>query len=475
MIPFRSLFITPIVAALLVLVAAPWAQGEDAAVPPAGETVTGFPKEQIEQLVAPVALYPDALLAQILMASTYPLDIVRAARWIEDNEELEGEALQAAVDEEPWDASIRALAFLPGVLAYMNENLDWSQDLGEAFLGQEDEVMDAIQGLRRLAQEAGTLESNDKQQVQTDGDVIVVQPADPQVIYVPTYTPATAYGTQDASQTPYYATYTQPTPVVYDDAQDASDNSNLVSFGVGALVGGLLTAAILWDNNDDDYRGVYWAGPGYYGRPGYWGRPGYNWRRPVNVDRNVDIDIDRSRKIEMGDIDIDKRVGKWEFSPEHRGKVEFRNERTRKELAGTIERGPVDPGAARGFIEDARGGDQRPSLGEIEGRLKQPDARPERPTSLPTERIKPQIPRDGKRQDVQLRRPEKLSRPSTRPEPAAAKSRAGGVSRKRSEGAFRVGNAKLERAASNRGAKSRSRKARSSGGGKGGRLRERRG
>ena len=125
----------------------------------------GFPPEQIEQLLAPIALYPDALLAQVLMASTYPLDIVQASRWIKDHGDLEGEALEQAAAEEPWDPSVQALVFFPDLLARMNDNLDWTQDLGEAYLGQEDEVLDAIQQLRLEAHEAGNLESNEHQQV----------------------------------------------------------------------------------------------------------------------------------------------------------------------------------------------------------------------------------------------------------------------------------------------------------------------
>ena len=163
----------------------------DPGVEEAVETAEGFPPEQIEQLLAPIALYPDALLAQVLMASTYPLDIVQASRWIRDHGDLEGEALEQAAAEQGWDPSVQALVFFPDQLARMNDNLDWTQDLGEAYLGQEQEVLDTVQRLRQEAHDAGNLQTNEHQQVVVEGDTIVVQPAEPEVVYVPSYNPAT--------------------------------------------------------------------------------------------------------------------------------------------------------------------------------------------------------------------------------------------------------------------------------------------
>ncbi|HSQ08841.1 MAG TPA: DUF3300 domain-containing protein, partial [Chromatiaceae bacterium] len=129
-----------------------------------------FPPEQLEQLVAPSALYPDALLAQLFMAATYPLDIVQADRWLGDNEGLEGEALEAAAAQENWDPSVQALVFFPSVLGYMSDNLNWTQDLGDAVLAQQKEVMDAVQRLRKEAQAAGTLTSSAQQKVESKGE-----------------------------------------------------------------------------------------------------------------------------------------------------------------------------------------------------------------------------------------------------------------------------------------------------------------
>ena len=123
----------------------------------AGKSTDPIPADQIEQLVAPIALYPDALVAQILMASTYPLDVVQASRWLKDHEDLKGEALDKAVKEEAWDESVKALVYFPSVLAFMSDNLDWTQDLGDAVLAQEDDLTDTIQRLRREADKAGAL------------------------------------------------------------------------------------------------------------------------------------------------------------------------------------------------------------------------------------------------------------------------------------------------------------------------------
>jgi hypothetical protein len=120
---------------------------------------SSFINEQLEQIVAPIALYPDALLAQILMASTYPLEIVEAARWSAKNPKVTGDKLEAALKEQTWDPAVKSMCAFPDVLKRMNENLDWTQDLGDAFLGQKSELMDAVQNMRRKAYEAGNLKS----------------------------------------------------------------------------------------------------------------------------------------------------------------------------------------------------------------------------------------------------------------------------------------------------------------------------
>src|SRR5262249_23049343 len=160
---------------------------------------TTFRPEEIEQLVAPIALYPDALVSQILMASTYPLEIVEADRWAKANKTLQGEALTKALEAQNWDPSVKSLVNFPQVLAMMSEKLDMTQRLGDAFLAQQKEVLDAIQWLRAKAQSQGNLKTTPQQTVIVEqpapGSAVVrIEQADPQVVYVPTYDPAVVYG-----------------------------------------------------------------------------------------------------------------------------------------------------------------------------------------------------------------------------------------------------------------------------------------
>jgi hypothetical protein len=150
--------------------------------------------EEIEQLVAPIALYPDSLVSQILMASTYPLEVVQANRWLRANKTLKGDALTKALEAQNWDPSIKSLVNFPQVLAMMSEKLDLTQRLGDAFLAQQKDVMDAIQRLRARAQAQGNLQTTKEQTViveqpEAQTTVIKIEPADPQVVYVPSYNP----------------------------------------------------------------------------------------------------------------------------------------------------------------------------------------------------------------------------------------------------------------------------------------------
>ena len=178
-----------LVLALVVMVAAPpgiFGQQADQPV---------FKPEELEQILAPVALYPDSLLAQILMASTYPLEVVQADRWAKQNTTLKGDALTAALEKQPWDPSVKSLVNFPQVLAMMSEKLDWTQKLGDAFLAQQKEVMASVQTLRKRAADAGTLKTTEEQKVIIEQETIVIQSASPQVVYVPAYNPTVVYGT----------------------------------------------------------------------------------------------------------------------------------------------------------------------------------------------------------------------------------------------------------------------------------------
>jgi len=150
--------------------------------------------EQLQQLVAPIALYPDSLVAQILAASTFPEQVVEADRWVQANPDLKGDALGHAVDQQPWDPSVKALTAFPSVLGNMDKNLSWTSSLGDAYYNQQQDVMDAVQVMRQRAQEAGNLKTTPQQTVTTQGSSIVVQPANPEVVYVPAYDPWLVYG-----------------------------------------------------------------------------------------------------------------------------------------------------------------------------------------------------------------------------------------------------------------------------------------
>jgi Protein of unknown function (DUF3300) len=170
--------------------------------PPHQQALT---QQQVQQLVAPIALYPDALLAQVLTASTYPLEVTMAARWAEKNQNLKGAALEEAMQKEPWDPSVKGLTSVPQVLVMMNDKLDWTQQLGEAFLAQPDDIQNAIQALRARADEAGNLKSSKEQKVRRVAatpspgyagppEYYVIEPVEPDYIYVPVYDPVAVYG-----------------------------------------------------------------------------------------------------------------------------------------------------------------------------------------------------------------------------------------------------------------------------------------
>lgn len=252
-----------------------------------------FSEDDLDTLVSPYALYPDTLLAQVFMASTFPLDIVKADRWVEENAELEESARAEAAEAEGWDTSVAVLAAgFPTVIDTMNDDLDSTEDLGNALLAQSDDVFDAVQRQRARAAAVGNLESNEAQVVEVEDDVITVAPADPEVVYVPTYDTQQVYTTPPPAQT-----------VVVEDSS-GSDAGALITTGLLSFGAGMLVNEIFDDNDpwDDYWRGpsrVDWNDGNFYPRPG------------VNVDGDVNIDVDR------GNIDID-RDGAWRPTDERR-------------------------------------------------------------------------------------------------------------------------------------------------------------
>jgi uncharacterized membrane protein YgcG len=170
--------------------AAPPQDAQDAQAPPHAQQTP----EQLQRLVAPIALYPDSLVAQILAASTFPEQVVEANRWVQANPDLKGDALGQAVDQQPWDPSVKALAAFPSVLGNMDKNLSWTSSLGDAYYNQQQDVMDAVQVMRRKAQDAGALKDPQHEVIKQDGPNIEIEPAEPDVVYVPAYDPWLIYG-----------------------------------------------------------------------------------------------------------------------------------------------------------------------------------------------------------------------------------------------------------------------------------------
>ena len=150
--------------------------------------------EQLQQLVAPIALYPDALIAQILAAATYPAEVVAAEQWMAQNKDLTGESLAKEVDKQSWDPSVKALTQFPAVLANMNQNLAWTSELGDVYANQQQDVTSAIQTMRQRAQQAGNLKTTPQEKVRNQGQSIEIEPAAPDVVYVPQYDPWLVYG-----------------------------------------------------------------------------------------------------------------------------------------------------------------------------------------------------------------------------------------------------------------------------------------
>jgi hypothetical protein len=150
--------------------------------------------QELQQLVAPIALYPDALVAQVLAASTYPTEIVEADRWMQDHSDLKGEKLADEVNKQSWDPSVKALTQFPSVLENMDKNLSWTSSLGDAYVNQPQDVTDAVQAMRQKARNTGHLNNNELQKLTTQGNTIIIQPANPEVVYVPAYDPWLVYG-----------------------------------------------------------------------------------------------------------------------------------------------------------------------------------------------------------------------------------------------------------------------------------------
>jgi hypothetical protein len=190
----RAKYVSTQVLVLLLSVSVLFAQETVPLAPAPMQAKPVFTQQQLDQMLAPVALYPDSLLSQILMASTYPLEIVEAARWSKTNPNLKGDDAVKAAEQNGWDPSVTSLVAFPQVLTMMDSNLSWTERLGDAFLAQQPQVMETVQNLRQRAYAAGNLTSNDQVRVDQQGQTIVIEPPNPQVVYVPYYDPRVVYG-----------------------------------------------------------------------------------------------------------------------------------------------------------------------------------------------------------------------------------------------------------------------------------------
>jgi len=259
-----------------------------------------FSKEELTQMLAPIALYPDSLIAEILMASTYPLEVVEAERWMRQNKNLKGNELDNALLEKTWDPSVKSLCHFTDVLFAMSEKLDQTRKLGDAFLSQESDVTDTIQELRRKAEDLGNLNTNNEQKVIVEREIIRIEPADPEVVYVPVYNPLYIYGPWwYPAYPPYYWYYPYP----------------VTSFYIG------------------------FAPPVYIGI-GFFSWVWFDW--PYH---RIDIDIHRTHRFHRFDHrrDFDRHV--WEHNPYHRRGVAYRDRITSQRYWGSRPRrvSPVSP------------------------------------------------------------------------------------------------------------------------------------
>jgi hypothetical protein len=283
-----------------------FARAEEPAPAAASEPAKLTP-DQLEQLVAPIALYSDALLMQVIMASTYPLELVEADRWVRQNAGLKDDALDKALESKDWDPSVEGLTHFPDLLKRMSENLDWTKDLGDAFLGQKDDVFAAIQSMRRKAKESGSLQTNEQQKVTTEvvnnKETIVVQPTNPEVVYVPQY-----------AQTAYGPTYTAPPayPSAYGYMPGMA--TGLLAFGTGMAVGALVSDGCNWGSGDvyvnDNYNGGGGGG-----------------KNNSNNNTNVNVNKNKVTNVKGGDKT-------WQHNPEHRRNVGYRDSKTQEKFQG---------------------------------------------------------------------------------------------------------------------------------------------
>ena len=284
------------------------------------EEAPKIPNDQLDSLVAPIALYADPLLAQTLAASTYPLEIIQLQQWIEKNKNLKDKALADAVAKEPWDASVQSMAAFPDVVQRLAGNVQWTTDLGNAFLEQQAEVMNAVQRMRAKAQGTGNLKTSAEQKVETQTveggkQVIVVEQANPETVYVPSYDPAVVYGEPAYP----YPSYSYPG---YVPGMALSLGTGLA---LGAAWGGGWGYGCGWDGDEININN--------------------NNKYVNNYNKNVNKNVSQNNK--------------WGHNPEHRGGTPYGNKQTANKYGGTARGEARQPTAGAG-TRSAGGGAGKP-------------------------------------------------------------------------------------------------------------------
>jgi hypothetical protein len=277
-----------------------------------------IPNDQLDSLVAPIALYPDPLLSQVLVASTYPLEIIQLQQWLAQHTDLKGDALAAAVEKEDWDPSIQAMAPLPDAVKQLSENIKWTTDLGNAFLAQQSDVMDAVQRMRAKAKDAGNLKSNEQLKVETQvvesKTVVVIEQADPHVVYVPSYNPVVVYGPP---------VYPYP-PMAYPIATAA------ISFGIGVAMGAAWGGG--WGYNS------HWGGNNNItinnnnNFVNHYNRNNINGGNRNNINGGNRNNINGGNRVNNS---LPSGNSRWQHNAAHRGGAPYSNRDTARQFGGS--------------------------------------------------------------------------------------------------------------------------------------------
>ncbi len=282
------------------------------------ETAAKLPPEQLDSLVAPIALYPDPLLAQTLAACTYPLEIIQLHQWLAKNTSLKDKALADAVAKQPWEPAVQSMAAFPEAVKRLAEDIQWTTDLGNAFLVQQSDVMDAVQRMRKKAKDNKALASSEQQKVETKvietKEVIVIEPAKPDVIYVPTYSPVYVYGPPVYPYPPiYYPPYTP--------------GAAFVGFTMGVMIG------------------AAWGGA--------WGHCGWG-HNDINI--NVNNNYNRNANINRN-TNVNRSGGSsWQHNAQHRGGAPYADRATASKYGGTARGESLSSRQASAGQQQARSG-----------------------------------------------------------------------------------------------------------------------